>query len=508
MSPVSQLTLRYPVEAAAAAPVEDLVDNISHVVKENLNSHIVGFRDLTPDQEYVYTQWLKKLTHVYELYGFNPLYLRPFERRETLLGDGSDTTKHIFAVTELVIDEWDEARAKDPRQAARDMKFGIDGQHTLIERVTEYAIPYDHTVPFARWVADHGEELNFPFARHHIADSYRPDKPSPGRFQAFDQADVDIVGRQLAEDADVDCICTIIKGLEVLNVGRFTIQINNINIVKGIVRSYGVPPECEKEVFRAIDKLDKMSVTEVTDWIFKIKNINMTSEKIAQMVVQFTRRCPIENFEFDQDYGPEAAAGLASLKRFVEYFKLSGIDTSILQLAPGLVRGLAYYTGIVFETFLDGKEKYGSVASGGRFDKLVGDLNAKYKDIGGVGGSIGLTRLFDIMVREDMPMPKRSMTANVLVGYRTEAQQRFSFEIAARLRDKDVTVFRYPGGEKPKNFFAYANGVKVPFAVMAMDVNSFVVKDMRRQWDKDYRGEDHTSIDAAVQDTLELIKKL
>ena len=193
----------------------------------------------------------------------------------------------------------------------------------------------------------------------------------------------------------------------------------------------------------------------------------------------------------------------------MKLLKSMDIDTSCIQFAPGMVRGLAYYTGVVFEAVLEGKEKHGSIAAGGRYDNLVGSFNAKYSDIGGVGGTIGLTRLFDIAVREKMPLPERTTVADVLVGYRTEEQREYAYKIAGELRHRGVNTDVSCGGEKVKDFYGYANKTGVPVTVCAMDTKSFVVKDMNKsQGDRSYKGLDLDSVVGAVGEVTNLLGKV
>lgn len=454
-------------EASSLVPVAERTEAV------RLSAPIQGFTAYSLKEQYAFTRWLEKLKTVYESFGFAPIHLRPLERLSALRGE-TDNQKQIFGV------------------------YRTDGN-----LMTELAIPFDHTVPLALFVAEQGhhKQLELPYKRYDLGLSFRGERPQVGRFRAFVQADIDVVGRKLGLAADAECLCALIKGLEDLDAGEFCVSINHIDIVKGIIQASGIPENFHPQVLRVIDKLDKRTPEEVVQEILQIPELPVSEEQVQALVARFNTKCAsLDDFSFEEDYGPAADKGLADLREVTVLLQKMGIDPSAFQFDLRMVRGLDYYTGLVFETFLNGKEQYGSVMSGGRYSNLVGRFAEGLEDVEGVGGSIGLTRLFEIAGENSLS--KRITTADVLVGYRTEAQQRFAFEIATHLRDYGFKVNVYAGEPNVKKCIAHADGLGVPFSVIAMDTNAVVVKDMNAFGGKTKAREPDLTSKEAVLDKL------
>ncbi|NGX53795.1 MAG: Histidine--tRNA ligase, partial [Chlamydiae bacterium] len=215
-----------PTVSAATLSTASAVDSSV----KRISAPISGFVDYNPKQQYAFNKWLSTIKATFAEFGFNYLHTRPFERKTALWGEG-ETQKQIFGVTRLSIEEGEEPD-------------------------TGLAIPYDRTVPFALWVAEHGHETPFPYKRQDVSLSHRGERAQAGRFRAFVQADVDVVGRKLGLGADVECLATLMTGLNRLNLGTpFTLVINHIGIVKAMVKANGFSDEHQPEVFRLIDKL-------------------------------------------------------------------------------------------------------------------------------------------------------------------------------------------------------------------------------------------------------------
>lgn len=415
---------------------------------------ITGFIDFDPQQQYLFNDWLKKVSATYEQFGFTPLHLRPFERLNTLKGEG-ETQKQIFEV------------------------FRADTGQT-----TGFGLPFDHTVPLALWVAEyagHLHSLSFPYKRYDVGLSYRGERPKTGRFRAFVQADIDIIGKKLNLSADVECLSAITTALSSLSIGPFKVKLNHIGIVKSILREQKITAEHQPAVLRAIDKLDKLSVAEVASEIGRIEGLILSAGAIESLLSAFTREAFLFDPALDQEYGEGAVQGLSELRQLFALLKQAGMDPNLFAFCPGMVRGLAYYTGVVVETFLVGKEQYGSIASGGRYSNLVGSFAENLQDIEGVGLSIGLTRLFDILSKTDLSLPKRTTFAQILVGSRTEELASKAHELGSQLRRKGFKVDIYSGVPKVKQILSHANTLGVPYTALVMDENAFVIKEMTAQ---------------------------
>lgn len=413
-----------------------------------LSGPITGFVDYTPQQQYLFTQWLKKTAAVYETFGFTPIHLRPFEQLAALKGDG-ETQKQIFEI------------------------FRFDTGQT-----TSLALPFDHTVPLALWVAEHAghlQHLSFPYKRYDLGLSFRGERPKAGRFRAFIQADVDIVGRLLSLSADAECIAAIVTALNALEVGPFQIRINHIGIVKSILQENNLPNDLHPPILRLIDKLDKLSAQEVTTELMKIADYPLSSGETEKLIARFSETIPLTEIDASHE-------GKVCLQNLLQTLQMMGIDPSLFVFAPGMVRGLAYYTGIVFETLLIGKESFGSVAGGGRYSNLVGDFAKNLSEIEGVGGSVGLTRLFDLL----SPREKRTTSAEILVGARTPELMPLAYEVSTQLRKLGHKVDLYSGSPKVKQILGHASALGIPNVALIMDPNSFVKKDMLAGTQQDY----------------------
>jgi len=419
-----------------------------------LSAPITGFVDYDPQQQYLFNVWLKKTAAIYERFGFTPLHLRPFERLGALQGEG-DTQKQIFEL------------------------FRADTGQT-----TKLGLPFDHTVPLALWVAEmagHFHHLSFPYKRYDLGLSYRGERPKMGRFRAFVQADIDIIGKKINLSADVECIAAITEALSSLSIGPFLVKLNHIGIVKSILNERNIPEVHQAAVLRAVDKLDKLSTQEVASEMGRIEGLALSVSAIESLLACFTAQTSLFDPALDRAYGKGAATALSELREVFALLKEVGMDMGLFTFCPGMVRGLSYYTGVVVETFLVGKEQYGSVASGGRYSHLVGSFADNLQDIEGVGLSIGLTRLFDILCKTDLVLPKRTTVAQVLVGARTEELASRAYALGSELRRRGFNVDIYSGIPKVKQILAHANTLGVPHTTLVMDEGAFVVKDMQAQ---------------------------
>lgn len=409
---------------------------------------IVGFVNYSLQEQVEIHRWEEIVRDVYERFGFTPLKTRQFERRAHLEHAGG-VGKQIFGVTRF------------------------DG-----EQETEYGLPFDHTLPLALYVAQNHHAIPFPYKRYDCGTVFRGEKAQPGRFRGFTQCDVDIVGRNLNISADVECIAAITEALRELSVGKFTVYLNHIGIVRGIIAYYGIPEEKQAAVLRLIDKMDKMSKVDVVASIMDVVPA-ADSKRITAMVNSFDFHGKVTDWQCVPEYGEKAQACFADLKQAFAELEASGVSIENFSFAPGMVRGLDYYTGIVFETFLDGKEQFGSISSGGRFDDLVGKFNESAGGLEGAGGAIGLTRLFDVMTRTKSLKLHRTTTADLLVGYRTEEQKQFALGVAGWLRQQGAKVDLWSGKVDMKKQLKFADKSGIPFAILAMNHDEYVVKDLR-----------------------------
>lgn len=319
-----------------------------------------GFRDFLPGAEILRTDLTEKITKVYRSYGFVPIDTPVLEYSEILLRKSNgETEKQVF-------------------------RFEDNGGRDV-------ALRFDLTVPFARFTAEHKDELYFPFKRYHIAKVWRGEKPQAGRYREFVQCDIDVVGSDSAA-SDFEILSIMKAALNEIGVEKIKIHVNHRGILNAFLKKLDCQDKSE-DILRSVDKLAKIGKDGVEKELSALfAGDSSASEKIAQ-ILDFTSCSGTfeENLsQMEKLSGEEAAPHVQRMRDIYEMMKAAGIEATYV-LDPAITRGLDYYTGVVYETFLDELPSLGSVCSGGRYDNLAG-LYMKEK-VPGVGASIGLDRL-------------------------------------------------------------------------------------------------------------------
>lgn len=395
-----------------------------------------GFRDYLPRDMMAKDEMIARVRGVFESFGYPPLQTPVLEHGELLAG-----------------------------------KYGEEGE-MLMYRFRDHGdrdvcMRYDLTVPLARVVAQHGE-LTMPFRRYQVAPVWRAEKPGKGRFREFVQCDVDLVG---VDDpgADAEMILIDIAVVRALGGGDgFRVRINHRGVLRGITRSLGISDgEQESAFLRLLDKLPKIgeekfvaavgegfplddaAVGRLLDAIRVESDPRATLAKLAELVGS-------------DDAG---AAGLERLGVVLDHIEAAG-DLARVTVDPSIARGLSYYTGIIFETFLDERPDFGSIMSGGRYDELIGELCGR--DLPAVGISLGLDRLFDAFAG-DREGEGRATPAEALVVRFGDEGAADSVALAAELRAGGIATVLYPSSAKLKKQFQHANNLGVPYVVLRGD---------------------------------------
>lgn len=440
---------------------------------------IAGFADYTLAEHVQFSGWLRTVKEVYDSYAFTRLESRKVERGTDLSKKGG-LEREIYAIThykggEVINDSGNEA--------------------TL-------CIPFDRTVPFALWVAHNINNLHFPIKRQDVDYSWRVEKPSPGRFRAFVQADVDIVDRELNILAEAECIKAILEALSKIGINEYNMYLNHIAIAKSLIGKLGeIGEEASAKALRVVDKLDKITQEEAISQIMEIAPL-VSKEEITSLVEIFSFKGMISDFRAKYEKDPritkDIIAYLEQVSALSKLLEVEGIDPKVLCFCPGMVRGLDYYTGIVFETYLKKAPHRGSIASGGRYDNLVDAVSETASDktkIQGFGGSIGLTRLYDVCRRENLINPTVCTAAKVLVCYRKVTEnsavstlQIKAAELASRVREYKINADLFTNSSATvKKQLGYANEQGHPNVVLVMEPDAFVVKDMIREIDREVK---------------------
>ncbi len=382
-----------------------------------------GFRDILPQAEILRDDLQEKITKVYRSYGFVPIDTPVLEYSEILLRKSNgETEKQVF-------------------------RFLDNGKRDV-------ALRFDLTVPFARFTAEHESELYFPFKRYHIAKVWRGEKPQAGRYREFVQCDIDTVGSDSAA-SDFEILSIMKAALNEIGVDKIKIHVNHRGIFNRFLAKIGAAEKSE-DILRSVDKLAKVGEEEVKKELVEYTG---SDEKAAEILKYISGA---EDFESTLKMLEEMAGGPAEdtkrMRDIYEMMKAAGIESTYV-LDPSITRGLDYYTGVVYETFLDELPSIGSVCSGGRYDNLAG-LYTKTK-LPGVGASIGLDRLIAGLEQLGKTADKKSyldaeiycMDANLSILYQ---------KVAAELRKLGVAVEVFPDAKKMSQQYAVtdAKGVK------------------------------------------------
>ena len=392
-----------------------------------------GFMELLPAPQQQMERIMEVLRKTYSLYGFTPLDTPVIESSEVLLAKaGGETEKQIY----------------------RFQKGDSD-----------LSLRFDLTVPLAKYVALHYNELSFPFRRYQIGKVYRGERAQRGRFREFYQADIDIIGDgklDITNEAEIPSI--IYQTFSTLGLKRFQIRVNNRKILNGFYAMLGLT-EKSADVMRTVDKLDKIGPEKVktilvedfavsesdADEILKFIAIKGSNEEVLAALEGYTGK----NEMFDQ--------GLSELNTVVKYLADFGVPAENFAVDLTIARGLDYYTGTVYETTLLDHPEIGSVCSGGRYDNLAEFYTDK--QLPGVGISIGLTRLFYVLGEQGMLNPELpTAPADVLILPMTEDLSA-AVTLATKLRDAGVRTQLYTEQKKFKAKMNYADKTGVPYVV-------------------------------------------
>ncbi len=392
-----------------------------------------GFRDYLPETMIPREQLIQTAREVYRSFGFGPIDTPTLEYLEILTGKGSDETDRQL------------------------YKFQDHGGRDVGMR-------FDLTVPLARFVAQHINELGTPFKRYHIAPVWRGENTQRGRYREFMQCDFDTIGT-LSVAADIETGLVINALLSAIGFERFTIHLNNRQVLNGLLQKQNLEDQATP-VLRSLDKLAKIGEDKVVEEMIATAG---TTEEQARSVLAMAA-LQGSNDEILAQLKPIVAGnelgeeGVARLEAILNGLQSGGVPEERIQLDVSIARGLDYYTGAIFETFLDDLPGIGSVCSGGRYDNLA-ELYTK-RQLPGIGASLGLDRLLAAM--EELGMLANVKTpADVLVTYFDKSALGKYLEIAATLREAGLKVEVYPEAKKLGQQLKYADARGFGYAVIA-----------------------------------------
>ena len=411
-----------------------------------------GTRDFGPIEMAKRNYIFNTIREVYALYGFQQIETPAMETLQTLMGKyGEEGDKLLFKVL----------NSGDFLSKTTDEELQERNSLHLAAKLCEKGLRYDLTVPFARYVVMHREELQLPFKRYQIQPVWRADRPQKGRYREFYQCDADVVGSDslLNEVELMQIVDTVFSSFGI----RVQIKINNRKILSGIAEVIGAADKIV-DITVAIDKLDKIGIDNVNA---ELREDGLSEEQIAKLqpIIQLSgsndeKLTTIADVLKDSETGLK---GVEEIRFILNVLKTTGLKNEI-QLDLTLARGLNYYTGAIFEVkALD--VQIGSITGGGRYDNLTGIFGMP--GLSGVGISFGADRIYDVLNQLDL-YPKDSVTATqVLFINFGEQETAYCLPIINNVRARGIRAEIFPDSAKMKKQMAYANAKQIPFVALA-----------------------------------------
>ena len=391
-----------------------------------------GFMELLPEDQILFDNMKKIIEETYKEFGFLPMDNPVIELSEVLLAKaGGETEKQIYRFNK--------------------------GDNDL-------SLRFDLTVPLARYVSMNNANLVFPFKRYAIGKVYRGERPQKGRFREFYQCDIDVIGNEtLSLMYDAEILAIIYTIFKKWGFSNFAINLNNRKMLKGFFASLNINEEDSAEILRIVDKLAKIGEENV---VAMLKDINISEENVTKImnfmkidgfykdIISELRKLNIDNELFVE--------GLNELEYVCDNVHSLGVPYDNYKINLTITRGLDYYTGTVYETFLNDYRSIGSVSGGGRYESLT-----KYytdKSFPGVGASIGLTRLFYVFKELEIIKANKKCTSDVMVLSLGEDEK--ALEVATRLRKDGIKVDMCYIAKGMKQKMQYANRLMIPYVIL------------------------------------------
>ena len=394
-----------------------------------------GFMELLPNEQILFDQMKQKIENSYKTFGFLPIDTPIIESSEVLLAKaGGETEKQIYRFT---------------------------------KGDTDLSLRFDLTVPLAKYVAKNYGNLSFPFRRYQIGKVYRGERAQKGRYREFYQCDVDIIGDgelDIINDAELPAV--IYSTIKKLGFENFTIKINNRKILNGLYESIG-QKENSVAIMRIIDKLDKIGEEAVKEELLKIDIPTNTINTIIEFIkIEGTIDEKIEKLKNLKIENEIFLKGVEELEEVVKNIRLFGVPENNFTVDLTIARGLDYYTGTVYETFLNEYRELGSICSGGRYENLA--ENYTDKKLPGVGISIGLTRLFFKLNELNLIKADKKSISNIIIIPMTE-NKTMPLKLAMELRNLGINTEIYLSDKKLKAKMKYADKLEIPYVTVIGD---------------------------------------
>ena len=433
-----------------------------------------GTRDFSPAEVMRRNYIISIIQKQFRLFGFLPIETPSFENSETLLGKyGEEGDRLIFKI----LNSGDYLNPK--KRAVPDEELQNRDSHTITPYISEKALRYDLTVPFARYVVQHQNEIDFPFKRYQIQPVWRADRPQKGRFREFSQCDADVVGSQSLWQ-EVEFIQLYDAVFTDLKLQGVTIKINNRKILSGIAEVTGAKDQLI-DFTVALDKLDKIGEEGVQK---EMRQKGISEDAILKMQPLFnfegTTSEKLEKLKKLLASSKEGIRGVEELEFVTNKIRKLSLETTNLAIDVTLARGLNYYTGAIFEVSAPENVAIGSIGGGGRYDDLTGIFGLR--NMSGVGISFGLDRIYLVLEELSLfPNEVQVATRALFINFGEEEADYAAISIQ-KLRKAGIAAELYPDRSKMNKQMKYVHNRKIPFAILAgtseIANQTFTVKNM------------------------------
>ncbi|MCA0131919.1 histidine--tRNA ligase [Winogradskyella alexanderae] len=406
----------------------------------------------------------------FEVFGFQPIETPSFENSETLMGKyGDEGDRLIFKIL----------NSGEYLRKLSDEEFSSRYEKIITPKISEKALKYDLTVPFARYVVQHQNEIEFPFKRYQIQPVWRADRPQKGRFREFYQCDADVIGSQSLFQ-EVEFIQLYDAVFNALHLKGVTIKINNRKVLSGVAEVIGAQDKLI-DFTVALDKLDKIGEVRVKEEMLSKGIPKAGLDKLQPLFeLEGDFGSQIEQLKLILSESKEGLNGIEELEFVNNAITSLGLKSAKLQFDVTLARGLNYYTGAIFEVAAPKGVDMGSIGGGGRYDDLTGIFGLK--NMSGVGISFGLDRIY--LVLEELNLFPETITdaTKVLFINFGETEAMACLKAVSKLREEGIKAELYPDDAKMKKQMTYANRRNIPYVALVgeeeLKTNSFTLKNM------------------------------
>ncbi|WP_394344267.1 histidine--tRNA ligase [Aequorivita sinensis] len=430
-----------------------------------------GTRDFTPEEVSKRNYIFNTIKETFSLYGFQPIETPSFENSDTLMGKyGEEGDRLIFKIL----------NSGDYLSKVDDGLYSEKNSIKMTAKISEKALRYDLTVPFARYVVQHQNEITFPFKRYQIQPVWRADRPQKGRFREFYQCDADVVGSKSLWQ-EVEFVQLYDAVYTKLGLKGVTIKINNRKVLSGIAETIGAEDKLI-DFTVALDKLDKIGEEGVKKEM-RIKGISEEALDKLQPLFTFSGNND-DNLKSLSEMLSESETGMQGVEELqfiTKNIETLGLKSASLQIDVTLARGLNYYTGAILEVAAPKEVKMGSIGGGGRYDDLTGIFGLK--DMSGMGISFGLDRTY--LVLEELNLFPEAISENSRALFLNfgEKEALYAMKTISKLRGANVKAELYPDSAKMGKQMGYADKRNIPFTILAgekeMEAEAFTLKNMK-----------------------------